>query len=103
MGGTIARRASLPSGNVFQDLGFEPEEAANLRIRAELMLQLSETIHALGLTQSAAAKLLGVTQPRVSDVVRGRIDLFSIDALVNMLGRAGVRIRLSVEPPREVA
>jgi predicted XRE-type DNA-binding protein len=67
------------------------------------MVQLSHVIEASGLTQAAVAKLLGVTQPRVSDVVRGRIELFSIDALVNMLGRAGLPVGLTVAEPREAA
>ena len=92
------------SGNVFIDLGFPPEEAENLRIRSYLMDQVIHVIESRGLTQKKAAKLFGVTQPRVSDLVRGKIDLFSIDTLVNMLASAGVRLSLVVEPDaREVA
>jgi predicted XRE-type DNA-binding protein len=82
------------TGNVFRDLGFGPKEAEGLRLRAELMVELKRLIQARKLTQSSAAKLFGVTQPRVSDLVRGRIDLFSIEALVNMLARAGRRVEL---------
>ena len=82
------------SGNVFRDLGFGPKEAESLRLRAELMVELKRLIQARKLTQSSAAKLFGVTQPRVSDLVRGRIDLFSIEALVNMLARAGRKVEL---------
>ena len=82
------------SGNVFRDLGFGPKEAEGLRLRAELMVELKRLIEARKLTQSSAAKLFGVTQPRVRDLVRGRIDLLSIEALVNMLARAGRRVEL---------
>jgi predicted XRE-type DNA-binding protein len=84
------------SGNVFSDLGFPTEEAKNLKLRAELMMRLSRLIEARGLTQGQAAALLGVTQPRVSDLVRGKIDRFSIDTLVAMLGHAGVDVRIVV-------
>jgi predicted XRE-type DNA-binding protein len=82
------------SGNVFRDLGFRPDEAEHLRIRSELLLQLQTTIESRGLKQAEAAKLLGVTQPRVSDVMRGRLDLFSIDTLIDMLARLGIRVRV---------
>lgn len=82
------------SGNVFRDLGFGPKEAEILRLRAELMVELKRLIQLRKLTQSSAARLFGVTQPRVSDLIRGRIDLFSIEALVNMLAKAGRRVEL---------
>ena len=84
------------SGNVFRDLGFPTEEAESLRLRADLMVQIRRVIVGRKLTQAAAAKMLGVTQPRVSDLVRGKIDLFSIDTLVDMLARAGIRVALTV-------
>jgi predicted XRE-type DNA-binding protein len=82
------------SGSVFRDLGFSSKEAESLRLRAELMVEVGRVIKARKLTQSAAAKLFGVTQPRVSDLIRGKIDLFSIDTLVSMLARAGMRVEL---------
>jgi predicted XRE-type DNA-binding protein len=82
------------SGNVFRDIGFSPAEAENLRHRAELMLRLKRLISERGLTQIQAAGLFGVTQPRVSDIVRGKIHVFTIDALVEMLTRAGVPTRI---------
>ena len=85
------------SGNVFRDLGFTAEEAESLRLRADLMVQIRRLIEGRKLTQAAAAKIFGVTQPRVSDLVRGKIDLFSIDTLVDMLARAGVRVRLTIQ------
>ncbi len=88
------------SGNVFRDLGFEPRQAESLRLRAQLMAELKRLIRARKLTQHSAARLLGVTQPRVSDLVRGKIELFSIEGLVNMLARAGVRVQLRLAPAR---
>ena len=84
--------------NVFSDLGFGHEEAASLKIRADLMIEIERLMKRRKLTQTAAAKLLGVTQPRVSDLVRGKIELFSIDTLVDMLTRAGVRVSVDVRP-----
>ena len=88
------RRAS---GNVFRDLNFAAEEAEHLRIRADLMIELSKLIEDRGLTQTQAAKLFGVSQPRISDLVRGKIDRFSIDTLVAMLSSAGVRVRFTTK------
>jgi len=84
------------SGNVFKDLGFPEEEAENLKIRSALMGHLRRMIEKRGLTQARAAKLMGTSQPRVSDLVRGKIELFSIDALVGMLAHLGARVRLEV-------
>jgi predicted XRE-type DNA-binding protein len=84
------------SGNVFEDLGFHPEEAEHLRIRSALMIHLRKAIEAKGLKQAEAAKLLGVTQPRISDLFKGKIHLFSIDTLIDMLSHAGVRVKIVV-------
>lgn len=86
------------SGNVFRDLGFGEDEAEHLRIRSTLMIALRKLIEERSLTQTEAAKLLGVTQPRISNLVRGRIDLFSIDILIDMLARAGVHIDVVFYP-----
>ena len=75
------------SGNVFKDIGFPDDEAEHLRVRGDLLIQIQEALKVRGLKQAEAASLLGVTQPRVSDLVRGRIDLFSIDSLIDMLAR----------------
>jgi predicted XRE-type DNA-binding protein len=99
----MTTRVRKSSGDVFQDLGFAPEEAANLRARSDLMIRLTKLIEARGLTQAAAAKLLHATQPRISDLKRGKIDRFSIDSLVEMLGHAGVRVRFVLESRRQVA
>ena len=85
------------SGNVFADLGFAPEEAEHLRLRAQLMSAVRDVIRHRKLTQTQAAKLFRVSQPRVSDLVRGKIDLFSMDALVGMLAQAGVHVGLTIE------
>lgn len=89
------------SGNVFRDLGFDDEEAAHLEVRSTLMFTIRKLIQDRGLTQTKAAALLGVTQPRISDLVRGRIDLFSIDALVDMLACAGIKVDVTVSPMPE--
>ncbi len=99
----MATKIHRSSGNVFRDIGFDAQEAENLRLRSELMIQVRKLIERRDLTQAAAAKLFGVTQPRVSDLVRGRIDLFSIDMLVNMLARAGVQVRLVVKRSSQIA
>lgn len=83
--------------NVFLDLGFSEVEAANLRIRSSMINALIAEIEKQAWTQSTAAKLLGVTQPRVSDLTRGKIELFSIDTLVNMLAAAGLRVEVRVK------
>jgi predicted XRE-type DNA-binding protein len=91
------------SGNVFTDLGFGEEEAEHLRIRSTLMIEVRKLIEERKLTQGEAAKLMGVTQPRISDLVRGKIDLFSIDALVGMLARAGVHVEVVLSTARQGA
>lgn len=96
-------RIRRSSGNVFRDLGFSKPEAENLKIRTELMIRLSKLIEGRRLTQAQAATLFGVTQPRISDLVRGKIDRFSIDTLVAMLGHAGIRIQIVVGRRSKVA
>ena len=96
-------RTIRSSGNVFRDIGFPKHEAAHLLIRSDLMIALRAFIEDRGLLQSRAARLLGVSQPRVSDLVRGRIELFSIDALVQMLGRVGVGLTIRLEMRRRPA
>ena len=99
----MAIRIQRSSGNVFTDVGFPREEAAHLLIRSDLMIQVTVLIEERGLTQKQAAKALGVTQPRVSDLVRGRIELFSIDTLVEMLARLGVSVTLKTRRRPRVA
>ncbi len=82
--------------DVFADLGFSPAEAENLRIRSAIMCALVTFIRKNQLTQARAAKLMGISQPRVSDLMRGKIHLFSIDNLVNLLAAAGLRANVRV-------
>ena len=85
------------SGNVFLDIGFSKAEAENLKLRAELMMRVEDYYRNSRMTQREAAKRLGVAQPRLNDLLRGKIDKFSLDALVNMLGHAGLRVELRVK------
>lgn len=73
-----------------------PEAAAHMKLRAELMMALERRIKSMRWTQAEAAKRLGVTQPRISDLTRGKIDLFAIDSLVAMLTAAGLKVELQV-------
>ena len=73
-----------------------PEEAENMKIRSQLMVQLKSYITKSGLNQGDAAKVFGITQPRVSDLMRGKINLFGIDALVNMAAKAGLHVELQL-------
>ena len=95
-----APKVTLSTGNVFRDLGFSKEVSEHLLVRADLLIQVQKAIASKGLRQSEAAKVLRVTQPRVSDLVRGRIDLFSTDTLIDLLARLGIGVRLVVKPPR---
>jgi predicted XRE-type DNA-binding protein len=95
-----AVRVTPSTGNVFRDLGFSKEESEHLLVRADLLIQVQRAIASRRLKQAEAAKVLRVTQPRVSDLLRGRIDLFSTDALIDMLARLGVVVRLVVKPAR---
>ena len=85
------------SGNVFLDLSFPPEEAENLKIRSALMISIRRVFESRGLQPTDAAELFGVTPSCVDDVVSGKVDLSRFDSLVNMLGRAGLRVEFSVE------
>ena len=84
--------------SVWDALEDTPQEAASMKTRADLMRGLQAWIKREGLTQSAAASLFGVTQPRVSDLVRGRVSLFSIDALIDMAATAGLSPRVTFTP-----
>ncbi|MBI4826541.1 MAG: XRE family transcriptional regulator [Nitrospirae bacterium] len=82
------------SGNVFIDLGFPPEEAAILQMRSEIMADLRKLIKNKKLTQAKAAELLGVSQSRVSDLIRGKWEKFSLEMLITLATKAGMRISL---------
>ena len=90
-------KVTKSSGNVFEDLGFDASESENLKLRAQLMRELEKLIHDKRLTQSDAAALLGIQQSRVSDLVRGKIDRFSIDTLVKLLAKAGRHVEMKVK------
>jgi predicted XRE-type DNA-binding protein len=82
------------SGNVFIDLGYSPDEAAVLQMRADLMADLRKFIKAKKLTQAKAAEILGVSQSRVSDLIRGKWERFSLEMLITLATRAGMRVTL---------
>jgi predicted XRE-type DNA-binding protein len=82
------------NGNIFTDLGFPKAEAENLLLRAKLMSKIRAV--ARDMTQAQAAKRFGVSQPRLNDLLRGKIEKFSLDALVNMLAAAGLHIELRI-------
>lgn len=73
-----------------------PEEAENMKVRSSLMIALKTHITRAGLTQVEAAKKFGVTQPRISDLLRGKIGVFSVDTLINMTAAAGMHVELRV-------
>ena len=86
------------SGNVFSDLGFGPEEAQNLLLRAQVRTAILIWYNESGLKQSPAAKQLAITQPRFNQLLKGKISDFSLDALVNIAAAAGLQMNLNVEP-----
>ena len=82
------------SGNVFIDLGYSPDEAAVLQMRADLMADLRKFIKTKKLTQAKAAEILGVSQSRVSDLIRGKWERFSLEMLITLATRAGMHVSL---------
>lgn len=91
------------SGNVFADLGFPPEQSAVLAMRADLMAHLRKTLESRKLTQSKAAELLGVSQSRVSDLVRGKWERFSLEMLVTLATRLGLRVTIKTASPKRAS
>lgn len=85
------------SGNAFRDLGFGKAEAESLKMRAELMMRVDDFYRKSGMTQAAAARVLGLTQPRLNALLKAKIGLFSLDALVDIATRAGLDVRLVVK------
>ena len=88
--------SNKPFASVWDAIEDTPAEAENMRLRSFLMMALKEHIARSGMSQSQAAKLFGVTQPRVSDLTRGKINLFGLDALVNMATTAGLHVEMRV-------
>ncbi len=84
------------SENVFEDLGFDAEEAVNLKIRADLMLKLRQYILEQRLTTEQATDFFGETQPQVNNLMNGEISLFSVDKLIDMLVKAGIQVKVEV-------
>ncbi len=80
-----------------------PEEALNMRLRSELMAKIADRVREWNITQKEAANRLGITQPRLNDLLNGRINKFSLDALVNLTGRAHLRLELEIKDEKEVA
>ncbi len=89
-------RITGSSGNVFLDLGFPPEEATIMAMRADLMARLRLLIEERGWTQTEVAELLRIGQSRVSDLVRGKWDKFSLDILITLATRAGLKVELKL-------
>jgi predicted XRE-type DNA-binding protein len=87
------------SGNVFIDLGFSPEEAAVLQMRSDLMTGLRKFIKARKLTQAKAAEILGISQTRASDLIKGKWEKFSLEMLIALATRAGMRVSLRTATP----
>jgi len=83
--------------SVWDAIADTPAEAENMKLRSALMIALKQHIAHRGLSQSQAAKLLGVTQPRISDLLRGKINLFGLDTLINMATAAGLHIELRID------
>ncbi|MGA7876893.1 MAG: helix-turn-helix transcriptional regulator [Desulfoferrobacter sp.] len=92
----MSERVLNSSGNVFIDLGFSPDEATVLKMRADLMADLRKFIKAKKLTQAKAAEILGVSQSRVSDLVRGKWERFSLEMLITLATRAGMRVSVNI-------
>ncbi len=89
-------RMTRGSGNVFIDLGFDPAEAEIMALRAEVMIRIEQHLKAQGWTQLEAARRLGITQPRVSKLIRGVWQDFSLDMLLTLAARAGLHPRLKL-------
>jgi predicted XRE-type DNA-binding protein len=89
-------RITQGSGNVFLDLGFPPHEAAVMQLRCELAEAIRKWMAREGVTQAQAAKRLGVVQPRISEIVRNKVDKLSLDYLVSLCAKAGVSVAVKV-------
>jgi predicted XRE-type DNA-binding protein len=82
--------------NVWDALEDNPAEAANMTMRSDLMIALRQCVGGWNMSQGAAARRLGISQPRLNDLLRGKISNFSLDALVKLAGRAGLKVRLEI-------
>ena len=93
----MSTRRDKRFASVWDAIEVSDGEAANMKIRSHLMMAIRDHIGHAKLSQAQAAKLLGVTQPRVSDLMRGKIELFSVDTLVNMLRAAGHEVGVTID------
>ncbi|MCI0400986.1 MAG: XRE family transcriptional regulator [Gammaproteobacteria bacterium] len=91
-------RMKRSSGNIFADTGFATQQAANLHVRGMLMMEIERFVKQHNMKQTKAAKYFGVNQPEISNLLKGHIDKFSIDKLVNMASRIGKEINISIKP-----
>ncbi len=92
----MGRKVTESSGNIFLDLGFPPHEAEVMLLRARLTEALRTWIDRQQLTQAQASKRLGITQPRVSEITRGKVELLSLDYLVGLCAKAGISVGLKI-------
>lgn len=92
----MAKKITESTGNIFLDLGFPPHEAKVMLLRAQLAEALRQWIEREQLTQALAAKQLGVAQPRVSEIARGKVELLSLDFLVGLCAKAGIPVGLKL-------
>jgi len=93
----MTKSKSQKFASVWDAIADTPEEAANLRVRSDLIREISSIIEECGWTQAEAASRCGVTQPRINDLLRGRISRFSLDALVNIATSLGRRVHIELE------
>jgi predicted XRE-type DNA-binding protein len=84
--------------SVWDALEDTPEEASNMRLRSELMIAIQQAVAGWDVTRAAAARRLDVTHPRLDDLLRGRINNFSLDSLALLAARAGLTVRVQIEP-----
>lgn len=95
---TKTSQATESDDNLFEDLGFSPDEAVDLRLRAQVMRELERWFRESGMTQAQAAEELGVSQARISNLVNGRFNQFSLDMLVRLATRAGIKVEIHTHP-----
>ena len=93
----MSKKTRKRFANVWDAIADTPEEAANLTLRSDLMDEIEAIVKKNGWTQAEAAKRCGVSQPRMNDLLRGRIARFSLDALVNIASALGRKVRVSIE------
>ena len=93
----MKKNAKLRFASVWDAIEDTPEQAESMKLRSRLMMAVQDRINREGLSQAQTAKTLGVTQPRISDLMRGRISLFSVEALIDMLMHLGMRVEIKVK------